>query len=256
MPTIKSFRRKETHMTIATAAFDLPSDDENELLNCFKRIHELRQTLPDPEAPIRLRDAAGKPREPNEVEAEILECERKALKIVDGYFRGSLPGLMTTLFGKGVVSTKQDASVRFTEMLNNFFIKMLEKRPDEFWRAQTAKDLRKWASVANANLMRDILRRDSRGNRILREQLAPLVAERSRHFQKTVERPLDDRVMETLREWSESDDRVRRQWALVMQYRYLDGMPYAEIAHMLGISEGTVQQRRSAAIEWLRENLK
>jgi len=132
---------------------------------------------------------------------------------------------------------------------------MLEKRPDAFWRARTAKDLRKWASVANANLMRDVLKRDARGKEILKEQLAPLVAVRSRHFEKTAGIPLDFRVMEAIQEWSDSGDIERQQWARVLVYRYLDGMPYPEIAHMLGVSEGTVQNRRSAAIEWLRRNL-
>jgi transposase len=45
---------------------------------------------------------------------------------------------------------------------------------------------------------------------------------------------------------------VVRQMGLVLRYRYLDGLPYSEIADMLGISEATVQNRRSDGIERLR----
>jgi RNA polymerase sigma factor (sigma-70 family) len=114
--------------------------------------------------------------------------------------------------------------------------------------------LRQWASVANANLMRDILRRQRRGDEILREQLAPLVSARSRHFEKTAHRPLDEAVLEQIETWTNSDSEVSRQMGLVLRYRYLDGLPYPEIADMLGIAETTVHKRRNAALEWLRIN--
>ncbi|MCY2963061.1 MAG: sigma-70 family RNA polymerase sigma factor [Planctomycetota bacterium] len=246
-------------MTAVASPFDLPKDDETELITLLDEIDALRQTLPHPTAPIRRFDGNRNPCRLSQFEIEILAKEQRVLEIVDGYFRSCLPGIMMKLFGPGVISQRKDTAVRFTEMINNFFVKLLEKRPDAFWRARTAKNLRLWASVANANLMRDVLRREKRGREILQDiapLLAPLVAERNRHFEKTVGIPLGARVLEQLETWLETGDSTHQEMALVMRYRYLDGMPYPEIAHMLGVFEGTVQSRRTAAIEWLRDNLR
>ena len=221
--------------------------DESLLLSLLQEVDELRsQANPGRE---------GAEDEPPAIEREIAIRERRAIEILYGYLRRALPGLMRSLFGVGVVSLREDASVRFTEMLHSFLVKILEKRPDEFWRAKTARQLRQWASVANANLMRDVLRRERLGERIVRDQLVPLLTARSVHFEKTTHFPIDEAVLGQIEAWVNSRHRIQRQMGLVLRYRYLDGLPYSEIADMLQVSEATVQNRRSAAIEWLRSML-
>ena len=236
--------------------YRLSQKDEERLLALFDQIEQLRTALPDPDAPIiRRRDDNGKALPLTPSEQAIVDAEGKALEIVEGYFHQVLPGIMARLFGTKVMVRDQEATVRFTEILQNFFVKILEKRPDAFWRAKTAKRLRKWASVANANLIRDLLRREKRGNEILKEQFGPLLDELSRHFEKTSGLPIDARVLKQIERWYETGDKVRREWALVLRYRYLDGMKYPVIAGMLDLAESTIHQRRSDAIEWLREHL-
>jgi len=235
--------------SLANDPFGLPTDDESALLSLLQQVHDLRRQLDDPEEPISPRQA-----DLSATQRAILVREQAAIEIVYGYLRQALPGLMCRLFGPEVLSRREDAAVRFTEMLHNFLLKILEKRPDELWRAKTARQFRQWASVANANLMRDILRRQRRGDEILKEQLAPLLSARSQHFERSAHRPLDEAVLEQIESWSGSDSAVTRQMGLVLRYRYLDGLPYPEIAHMLGIAEATVHKRRQAALEWLRAN--
>jgi RNA polymerase sigma factor (sigma-70 family) len=233
--------------TAANDPFGLPPDDESALLSLLQQVHELRSQLESPDELISPRQT-----DLSATQRAILVREQAAIEIVYGYLRRALPGLMCRLFGPEVLSQREDATVRFTEMLHNFLLKILEKRPDELWRAQTARQFRQWASVANANLMRDVLRRERRGDEILKEQLAPLLSARSQHFEKTAHRPLDETVLEQIESWIGSDLEVNRQMGLVLRYRYLDGLPYREIAHMLGIAEATVHKRRQAALEWLR----
>ena len=238
-------------MPVTATTFDLQPDDEDRLIELLNKIHELRSRLPDPEAPICQTTAAGEKRQLSDLERQIVELEAEVLEIVDGYFRASLRGIMTKLFGPEMASRNQyqEATLRFTELLNNFFVKMLEKRPDAFWRARKAKDLRKWASVANANLMRDALRRDRCGRELLK-QLTPLVDERKLHFQKTAKIELTEDVLKMFELWR---DGVDPQMGLVLTYRYLDGMSYAEIANQLDIDEVEVKSLRSRGIQQLRE---
>jgi RNA polymerase sigma factor (sigma-70 family) len=235
--------------TAANDPFGLSSDDESALLSLLQQVHDLRSQLDCPEELISPRRHDLSP-----THRAILVREQAAIELVYGYLRQALPGLMCRLFGPEVLSQREDAAVRFTEMLHNFLLKILEKRPDELWRAKTARQFRQWASVANANLMRDVLRRQRRGDEILKEQLAPLLAARSQHFEKTAQRPLDEGVLEQIEAWIGSDLEVSRQMGLVLRYRYLDGLPYPEIAHMLGLAEATVHKRRHAALQWLRDH--
>lgn len=229
---------------------ELPEDEEAELLRLLRKVAALRSQA-SPSDVL----SSGTPvgvTTPASLQAEISMLEHRAIEIIYLFLRRSLPALMYRLFGPRVVSHREDAIVRFTEMLHNFLVKILENRPDELWRAKTARQLRLWASVANANLMRDILRRERRGQEILREKLAPLLEARSRHFEKTAARPLDELVLEKIEAWTNDGNEVVRQMGLVLRYRYLDGLPYPEIAEMLGVSEATVQNRRSDGIERLR----
>jgi RNA polymerase sigma factor (sigma-70 family) len=225
----------------------LPEDEELELLGLLQEIATLKAHC----EPFDLADFDARA-DLARVRREILEREQRAIEIIYGFLRRSLPNLMYRMFGPKVVSHREDATVRFTELLHNFLVKILEKHPEELWRVRTARQLRNWASVANANLMRDMLRRERRGHEILRVKLAPLLEARSRHFEKTADRPLDELVLARIEAWVGDSNEVVRQMGLVLRYRYLDGLPYSEIADMLGISEATVQNRRSDGIERLR----
>lgn len=227
---------------------ELPEVEEAELLRLLQELADLRSQTAGGDAAL-----SGANAEVSTLVEDIALRERRAIEIIYGFLRRSLPALMYRLFGPRVVSHREDAIVRFTELLHNFLVKILEQRPDELWRAKTARQLRQWASVANANLMRDILRRERRGQVILREKLAPLFEARSRHFEKTAARPLDELVLEKIEAWTNDGNEVIRQMGLVLRYRYLDGLPYPEIAEMLGVSEATVQNRRSDGIERLRK---
>ncbi|MFN0054528.1 MAG: hypothetical protein ACKV0T_20320 [Planctomycetales bacterium] len=237
-------------MSTVTTKFDMPEDDERRLINMLNRIHELRSTLSNPKAPIIPRTDTAEKRELSPIEQEIVAMEKEVLTIVDDHFRSSLRGIMTKLFGADMASKNQhqEVALRFTEMLNNFFVKILETRHDAFWRARTAKDLRKWASTVNANLMRDALRRDKRGREIL-EQISPLLEDRQRHFQKTAHIELTDEVIDAMSHWADSEDESDRMLGRILIHRYLDGMPYMEIAYQLGLIENNADPERKAKAE-------
>ena len=76
---------------------------------------------------------------------ELKPIAEAIFELVDKYFRRELLPILTSVFGTGVVGKqlpeqrRGDQSLRYTEWMQNFFVKMLDKRPDAFWKAQTAK---------------------------------------------------------------------------------------------------------------------
>ncbi|MBM4076306.1 MAG: sigma-70 family RNA polymerase sigma factor [Planctomycetes bacterium] len=191
------------------------------------------------------------------VEGDILE-------LVDKYFCRALRPVVNKVFGTDVVGTEgphrkdnqpekdqngkdsntnqtetnrrqKDGDCRYTEMVNDFFVKVLDKKPDAFWKAKTAKNLRTWASVVIANQMRDVLRRQKKGQQILKEIL-PLIDQRQTHFQKQYQKDFEE-FLDQLAAWDSSSDQRYREQATALRHRYVDGMSKREIQEQMGISD-------------------
>jgi len=176
------------------------------------------------------------------------EFERRILELIDRYFRMAIRPVMAKIFGHEVLRQDQDSSLRYTEMMNSFFVKVLASRPDEMWRATTARDLRNWASTVMANHMRDYLRRKKRGREILNDEIAPLYEIRKRHFEKRFQDRFDDFLELLDSEMQSLPDSQRR----LLKLHYLDGLNWEETATELGLSKSEFYRQRDAALECLR----
>jgi len=198
------------------------------------------------------------------------------LELVDTYFSRSLRPVVVKTFGTKVVGMpsdyrqkreantassqalvaqpqrrEQDGQCRYTEMVNDFFVKVLDKKPDAIWKAQTAKDLRTWASVVIANQMRDFLRRKQRGQQILAE-IAPLVEQKQRYFEDRYRTTFEE-FLDQLARWEAGADSQERLLARVLRHRYVDGMTWGNIAADLAISDERLNQIRVNAEQILRK---
>lgn len=190
---------------------------------------------------------------------ELKPIAEAIFELVDKYFRRELLPILTNVFGTGVVGKqlpeqrRGDQSLRYTEWMQNFFVKMLDKRPDAFWKAQTAKNLRVWSSVVIANMMRDYLKRKRRGQKLLAE-LAPLIAEKQKYFEDRYETTFED-FLNLLAQWDASDDEKRRLMAAALRLRYVDGLTWQQIALDLGISDEQLTKIREQASRELKIKL-
>jgi len=229
-------------------------EDEQQLVRLLDRYHAAADEQRAPKRQIIERVDPQAPRY-HAAADEQRALEWQIIELVDRYFRRSLRPWLIRKFGSGVADTNCDSSVRYTDMAHNFFERVLEKRPDEFWKARTARDLRAWASVVMANQMLDYLRRKKRGKEILVDQLAPLVEERQRHFESRFGVEFE-RALDQIDAWAVSHDDTERMMASVLRHRYVDGMPYDEIAEQLGVSVEEVERLydlRDRAMKILRE---
>ena len=169
-------------------------------------------------------------------QAGDVSVEGEILELVDTYFRRSLRPVVAKVFGTNVVGTpSNDGRCRYTEMVNDFFVKVLDKRPDAFWKAQTAAALRTWASVVIANQMRDTLRRQKLGQQILADIL-PLIEEKRAYFQERYRETFEE-FLDQLAVWEQSADKALQLQANVLRHHYVDGMPWRDVEEQLGISE-------------------
>ena len=173
------------------------------------------------------------------VEGDILE-------LVDTYFRRALKPIVASVFGTTVVGgTGNDGQCRYTEMVNDFFVKVLDQRPDAFWKAQTAKALRTWASVVIANQMRDALRRQKTGQQIINDIL-PLLEQKRHYFQERYRKTFEE-FLDQLAVWESSPDPQLQIQARTLQHRYVDGMTWRDVATQLGISDEALTKIRNQA---------
>lgn len=183
---------------------------------------------------------------------ELKPISEATFELVDEYFRRELLPILTSVFGTGVV-TRGDQSLRYTEWMQNFFVKMLDKRPDAFWKAQTAKDLRVWSSVVIANMMRTYLRRRKLGQTILHE-LAPLITEKQTYFENRYETSFED-LLDLLKTRESSDDENELLQATVLRRRYVEGQTWQVIAEDLGLKDEQLTKIRQQANRILQKKL-
>ena len=173
--------------------------------------------------------------------------EGDILELVDKYFRAALHVVVRDKFG-GVVARPmkgQDGRCRYTEMVNDFFVKVLAKKPDAFWKAETAKDLRTWASKVIARQMIDTFRRQKRGQQIL-DDILPLIEQKRAYFQERYAKSFEE-FLDQLSIWEASTDQSLKRKAVVLRHRYVDGMTWRDIASQLDLSDEALTKIRNQA---------
>lgn len=174
--------------------------------------------------------------------------EQEIVTGLDQHLRRALRPLLEKRFPAAAA----DTSVRYTTMVNDFFAKVLDRRPDGFWRARTLLDLRRWSSRVISNQIVEVLRRSSRRSDP-EGPLEELADQREQHFRAQHALDLGD-ALQKIERW-ESRAEPWPERAQVLRHRYVDGMPYPEIAQQLGIEVKLVYRRKEEAVEALRKEL-
>jgi RNA polymerase sigma factor (sigma-70 family) len=139
-------------------------------------------------------------------------------------------------------------------MMNDFFIKVLEHRPDAFWRAKSATELRKWASVVISRQMIDYLRRE-RFYAVGFDTQAPFFEERRDFFKEKTGMNLTIRALDLIDACCGSEDDETRLRGWVLRHRFGDGMTREQIGDQLNLSVHTVRKALEAGIVALRAAL-
>jgi DNA-directed RNA polymerase specialized sigma24 family protein len=173
--------------------------------------------------------------------------EEEIFRLVDRHLREALKPLLLARFG---AAAGESGAARFTAMMNDFFTKVLEHRPDAFWRAKSATELRKWASVVISNQMRDYLRRERRF-----DAMAPLIYERCEFFKEKTGMDLTIRALDLIDAWCGNEDDGKHLQGWILRHRFVDGMTREQIGDQLNMSVHTVRKALEGGIGALRTAL-
>jgi RNA polymerase sigma factor (sigma-70 family) len=171
-------------------------------------------------------------------------AEQELFRLVDKHMREVLKPLLLGRFG---AAAGESGAARFTAMMSDFFIKVLAGRPDEFWRARSASELRKWTSVVVSNLIRDHLRRENKYNNF-DDGFGAFVLERRDFFMAKTSLPLSEKALDLIDKWCNGGEPS----GLVLRHRFIDGMTREQIAEHLNVSVHTVRKTLDKAMDKLR----
>lgn len=182
----------------------------------------------------------------NRIEAEIFE-------LIAAYLQTAIKPMLAKTFGKGVYSTREDSSIRFSVMLNDLFVKILDKERGTALRLETAKHLRNWCSRVIVNQMIDLIRKRKSREQVLLD-LVPLYDQRKAAFAKRFGETFDD-FLELLSDWYRHPNARLREYAWLLELHYVMGMSWREVCEVMAMRKSTFFDTRRKAIEAVRRLL-
>jgi DNA-directed RNA polymerase specialized sigma24 family protein len=183
------------------------------------------------------------------------EDKRVERDIVDIIYRHLYDALRPQFLARyGATVGEAHPGTRFTDLLNEFFVRVLTRFPDALARLNTAKDLRGYVAQSLTNLMRDHLGRAKHERSGNDELLACLIEERQQQLQRDCPEVEFDEVMARLAAWSQGDPRHRRL-AEILQRQYVSGDDADTVQRDLGISRSAFFRLRAEAFRELRRDL-
>jgi hypothetical protein len=184
----------------------------------------------------------------------IQDVRRECLSLVDHYFREALrPKLAGRFPGKGITG---DAVVRYTELVNDFFLEVLSRFDDPFWRKATAIELRDHASTAISRDILDVLKRRGRLDAIQEHFLHET---ESRLNESTPELSTSD-LLEVLDLWQNGDAQSNEGqkkilYAKILRLSFVSGMTMDQVAADCGLTAKTAYRYRQEAIDLMAKKL-
>lgn len=198
---------------------------------------------------------------------EVTEIRRDCIQLVERYFRAHLQPILAKRFpNKGLhpahqtYSSAREGQFRYTELINDFFLQVLSRFDDPFWRSDSAIALRNYASIVISNHgVRDALRRRKKQKPLpeadLREtfedQLAAEVE--SRFGRLGLEYDAGD-LLDVVQQWEKAGGHFQ-QLATLIRHLVVSGMTPAQVQADLNISRATFHRWYGKATDMLRQTL-
>lgn len=178
------------------------------------------------------------------------------LEILDIVYRNLYQELRPLLLWEfGTQVDRRHASTRFTELLNRFFAKVMEHFPDGMQRVQSRRALSGYVAQALRRMIYEHSR--SRGRQAACDDtlLDSLIEDRRRAFHEECPHLRYESVLAVVRGWEQSRDPLRRQWARLINYRYVLLETRQRTARDLEVLEKRYDQLHRQALEQLRREV-
>lgn len=189
---------------------------------------------------LKLLEARAKAVSPEDVK----QVEFQIIAYIEEYLHGDL---------RRILSKKKQArldaaagSAQFTELLQQFFVRILERFPTNLAQAQTRGQLLAYVAKALSNMFIDCTRkRGTRANAI--QEFASL---RESELRRDCPNASLDELLEHIQMWSHGSE-VEQTWSRALELYYLIGMTQGEVGSELGCSPSTAERRITEALKAL-----
>jgi DNA-directed RNA polymerase specialized sigma24 family protein len=184
---------------------------------------------------------------------EVNQIESQIFELIAVYLRTAIKPMLAKTFGKGVYSTREDSSVRFSVMLNDLFVKILDKERGAALRVETAKHLRNWCSRVIVNQMIDLIRKRKAREQTLHD-LSGLYEIRKSAFSRRFGETFDD-FLEIISDWYRHPNPRLREYAWLLELHYVMGMSWREVCDVMAMPKSTFFETRRRAIDSVKRLL-
>jgi len=184
---------------------------------------------------------------------EVNRIEQQIFELIAIYLRTALKPVLAKTFGKGVYSMREDSSVRFSVMLNDLFVKILDKERGAALRLETAKHLRNWCSRVIVNQMIDHIRKRKAQEQVLQD-VAYLYDMRRAAFASRFGDTFDD-FLELISDWYRNPNVRLREYAWLLELHYVMGMSWREVCEVMAMPKTTFFDTRKRAIDSVKRML-
>lgn len=220
-------------MRIITVAESAPMTDEDRIIELMNEQGRLRDEM------VRIQEEPS--RKPTHQMLELQDRHatvvRELIDLVDGPLRAAFSGSRRRM---------ENAGVQYTEMVHDFFAKLLERKVGVCDPVSSFDDVRKLVATVLFNQVRDCLRVEDRRRTILQDSVAPLVRQRQEYWNNRYQVEFRDAMLE-LETWEAGSDGELQLAAEALTLRYIVGERWGEIARQLGISDERLNRLRIKA---------
>lgn len=152
---------------------------------------------------------------------------------------------------EGLDPRLHNAGAQYTEMVHDFFLKLLEQRVAGDQDFDTFTDLKRFVSTVLMNQFRDHLK----SGKTLRDHgsaIAPIAEQKRKYFEDRYGVPYVD-FLDKVEQWQDSGDENLQLLARAMLLRYVAGEKWGVIARELRISDERLNKLRREAGEEFRQ---
>lgn len=217
--------------------------DEDRILNLMKRQSRLKAEIE------RLQEEVPRDEERAEHIADLQQQHRDTVKELIGLLDGPLRAEMS-----GVRDKLDNAGLQYTEMVHEFFVKLMERAVAvDGNKMRTFVDLKRFVATVLLNQMRDHLKVEENRREIEEQFVAPMTEQKRKYFEERYRTSFLD-FLDRIELWEESANADLHLAGRAMLLHYVAGEQWNVIASQLGITiDRLTELRKLAAREFLQK---
>jgi len=222
--------------------------DEDRLIELLRDHRELTariEQLSVAPTPADLEPQAVLRAELEELREQQRSVANELIVLLEPHLRHILAGWRNKLYRDGV---------QFTEIVHDFFLKLLEDRAGDFWNSESEPQLLGFVKQTLHHQVCDFFREQKREDRAV-SAITPFVEQRQSYYEARFDTTYEQFVCEYLTQWERSGNEELMFQALILQDHYIGGMKWGDLARQHGISDERLTMIRRRAYEQLKKKL-